>query len=52
MMSKPLSVAVCRICRLGLIKDGRCGATPARAERIKAALRATEGGTKCQTSQN
>lgn len=52
LMIKPLTVSVCRICRLGLIKDGKCGATQARSDRIKAAIRATEGGLKCQTSQN
>lgn len=40
-MVKALRVSVCRICRLGLIKDGKCGATQARAERIKLAMKWT-----------
>lgn len=41
MMKCPLSVSVCKVCRLGLIIDGKCGASKQRAERIKAALKWT-----------
>jgi len=45
MMTKQLRVSVCRICRLGLIKDGKMGTSQARADRIKTALNYT-GGSK------
>lgn len=41
-----MQIAVYKIARLGLIKDGKCGATIQRAERIKAALKWTAGQVK------
>ena len=34
----PLQVPIAKVCRLGLIKDGKLGATKERAERIKKCL--------------
>lgn len=44
MMKCPLRVSLAKVCRLGLIKDGKCGASKLRADRIKMALKWT--GTK------
>ena len=38
-MRKPLRVSVCKVCRVGALKDGRMGISQARADRIKAVLR-------------
>jgi len=42
LMSKPLSVSVCKVCRLGALKGGHMGASQARAERILLALKYTQ----------
>ena len=39
LMKCPLRVSLAKVCRLGLIKDGKLGATQLRAERIKTALK-------------
>lgn len=41
-----MTAKVYQVARLGLIKDGKCGATIQRAERIKAALKWTAGQQK------
>lgn len=41
-----MTIAVYKVARLGLIKDGKLGATIQRAERIKAALKWTAGQQK------
>lgn len=41
-----MTIEVYKVARLGLIKDGKCGATIQRAERIKAALKWTAGQHK------
>ena len=38
MMRPKLRVSISKVCRLGLIKDGKMGASVQRAERIKKCL--------------